>query len=270
MRLQNKIVFITDADSDSGKTLISRFADEGAHFILNSTSDGDQIQSSIDHCRTQGSMSMIVNVDLCKSSEVRTMLEAVEKRLGTVDVLIHNNNVVAPTSVETCNEELFLQIMNENTKSAFICTQAVGNQMKAKQSGKIIYISSIHAEKPTGSSFAYSASKGAVKLLTREAALILGRYGVNVNTIEMGPIEGDDERFKSDISSLYDSYQFKVPNAILGSHDDLAQCALYLSSDEAIYMNGADIRLDGGFMLHYVDKKMKKADLAKEETELKL
>jgi len=261
MILQNKIVFITDADCDSGKTLINLLADQGANFILNSASNGEEIESNIAYCQTQGSAAVIVNIDLCKSSEVASMLERTAK-LGTIDVLIHNHNTVVPASVETSNEELFLQMLNANAKSAFICTQVIGKQMAAKQSGKIIYISSIHAEKPTGSSFAYSASKGAVKLLNREAAIYLGRYGVNVNSIEMGPMDGDDQKFKSDFSTLYDSFQYKVPNAVLGNYEDLANLVIYLSSQEARYVNGADIRLDGGFLLHYMDHKMKRPNLS--------
>jgi glucose 1-dehydrogenase len=258
MRLHNKIVFITDADSDSGKTLINRLADEGAHFILNSVSGGEEIQAHLARCQASGSKAIVVNINLCKGAEVDAVLDGAAEQLGTVDVLVHNNNVVKPISVETGEEELFLEIMNANAKSAFICTKAVGKHMEAKQSGKVIYVSSIHAEKPTGSSFAYSASKGAVKMLSREASIVLGRHGVNVNSIEFGPVEGDDIAFKSDISTLYDSYEYKVPNAVLGSYDDLAQLVLFLATDEARYINGADIRMDGGFLMHYMDFKMKK------------
>lgn len=260
MILQNKIVFITDADSHSGQTLFQHFAEKGCHFILNSSSNGEEIQSILAHCQTQGSRALVVNINLCKSSEVSDMLEIAAGQLGTVDLLVHNNNTLIPESIETCSEELFLQVMNTNTKSAFICTQIVGKQMAAKQSGRIIYINSIHAEKPTGSSFAYSASKGALKMLAREAAIFLGRYAITVNAIELGPVEGDHEKFKSDISTLYDSYQYKVPNAVLGNYDDLANLVSYLSSNEARYINGADIRLDGGFILHYMDHKMKKPE----------
>jgi glucose 1-dehydrogenase len=258
MKLSNKVVFITDADSGSGKALTHRLADEGAHFILNSISDGKDICSDLEHCQARGSKAIVVNIDLCKSSAVVHMLENAAQQLGTVDVLLHNNNLVKPASVEACDEECFLEILNANAKSAFICAQAVGKQMAWKQSGRIVFVSSIHAEKPTGSSFAYSVSQGAIKMLTREASLVLGRHGVGVNVIEMGPVEGDDALFKSDISSLYNRYQYKVPNAVPGTYDDLAQIVSFLCSDEARYVNGADIRLDGGFLMHYMDFKMKK------------
>ncbi|WP_199613704.1 SDR family NAD(P)-dependent oxidoreductase [Paenibacillus alkalitolerans] len=259
MKLKDKIVFITDADSGSGRAIAERLAAEGAHFILNSASGGENIKSNLQLLKDSGSKTVVTNVNLCKSSDVEAILEETARRLGIIDVLVHNNNVLKPASVETCDEQLFLEIMNANAKSAFVCTKAVGKQMALKKSGKIIYASSIHAEKPTGSSFAYSVSKSSVKMLCREAAIILGRDGINVNTIELGPVDGDDLLFKSDISTLYDFYQYKVPNAFLGSYDDLAHLVLFLSTDEARYVNGAEIRMDGGFLMHYMDHKMKRS-----------
>jgi len=258
MTIHNKIVFITDADSGSGKAIIHQLSNEGAHFILNSPSNGEEIQSNLELCHAAGSKTVIVNIDLCNRSELDAVLEQTSQQLGTVDILVHNNNLIKPASVVTGEEEVFFEILNANTKTAFVCTQSIGKQMKDQQSGRIIYVNSIHAEKPTGSSFAYSASKGAVKSLTSEAALFLGRYGITVNAIEMGPVEGDHLAFESNFSTLYESYEYKIPNAVLGTHEDLAQLVRYLASDESRYINGASIRMDGGFLNHYMDFKMKK------------
>lgn len=258
MRLPNKVVFITDADGGSGRALMRRLAAEGAALLLNSPSNGRAVEAELEQVRQSGVRARVVSVDLCRSAEVVPMLERAAGELGPVDVLVHNNNLVVPISVETGEEDVFLQVMNANAKSAYVCAKAVGEQMAAAgRPGKIVFVSSIHAEKPTGSSFAYSASKGAVKMLAREASIVLGRRGISVNTIELGPVEGDDEVFRSDISKLYDSYRYKVPSAVLGTHDDLAELVLFLASDEARYLNGADIRMDGGFLMHYLDFKMK-------------
>ncbi|MEX2416033.1 MAG: SDR family oxidoreductase [Paenibacillaceae bacterium] len=257
MTIHNKIVFITDADSKSGKAILHQLVSEGAHFILNSPSNGEEIRLDLEQCHAAGSKTVVINIDLCNRSELDATLEQTAQQLGTVNVLVHNNNLVKPASVEYCEEDVFFEILNANTKTAFVCTQSIGKQMIAQQSGRIIYVSSIHAEKPTGSSFAYSASKGAVKLLASEAALFLGRHGITINTIEMGPVEGDNIAFESTFSSLYDSYEYKVPNAILGTYEDLASLVVYLASDESRYLNGAVIRLDGGFLNHYMDHRMK-------------
>jgi glucose 1-dehydrogenase len=258
MKIHNKVVFITDADSGSGKAILHQLVSEGAHFILNSPSNGEEIRLDLEQCHAAGSKTVVINIDLCSRSELDATLEQTALQLGTVDILVHNNNLVKPASVETCEEEVFLEILNANTKTAFVCTQSIGKQMIDQQSGKIIYVSSIHAEKPNGSSFAYSASKGAVKMLASEATLLLGRHGITVNSIEMGPVEGDNVAFASTFSSLYDSYEYKVPNAVLGTYEDLASLVQYLASDESRYLNGAAIRLDGGFLNHYMDHKMKK------------
>jgi NAD(P)-dependent dehydrogenase (short-subunit alcohol dehydrogenase family) len=260
-------VFITDADSDCGQALMTHLAGEGASLLLASASGGQAIRSQLAQCEEAGTRAVVVNVDLIRSAEVEAMLNASARELGPIDVLVHNNNVVRPISVETGEEDVFLDIMNANARSAFVCTKAVGKTMAARRAGRIIFVGSIHAEKPTGSSFAYSASKGAVKMLAREAAIVLGRQGVNVNSIELGPVEGDDERFQSSISTLYDSYQYKVPRAELGNYDDLAGLVLYLASEEARHVNGADIQLDGGFLMHYMDFKMKKPQSAEEGVE---
>lgn len=258
MRLSGKVVWITDTDSPAGKTLIRRLAGEGARFILNSVSGGDALRDELAYCRSVGAKTAVACVDLCRSAEVDGLLDEAAESVGSVDVLIHNNNKVVPLSVAEGREEPFLDVLHANAKSAFICTQAAGRRMAARQSGTIIFVSSIHAEKPTGSSFAYSVSRSAVKMLAREAALELGRSGVNVNTIEMGPVEGDDATFASAISTLYDDYHYKVPNAVLGTFDDLADAVLFLASDQSRYINGAELRVDGGFVLHYMNHKMKK------------
>ena len=259
MRLGGKIVFLTEADSPSGRAVIRRLSAEGASFILNSASGGGAIREELDRCLSSGRGAMVVNIDTCSRNEVDRMLETASRELGDVDILVHNNDLAEPGTIEHGTEDWFRRLIDHNAKSAFICAQAVGGRMAARRRGKIVFVSSIHAEKPTGSSFAYSAAKGAVKMLTREAALRLGRSGVTVNAIEFGPVEGDDERFRSDLSLLYEHYRTKVPNAQLGTHDDLAEIVLFLASDESRYVNGADIRVDGGFLMHYMDAKMKQA-----------
>jgi glucose 1-dehydrogenase len=259
MTIHNKVVFITDADSGTGKAILHRLSKEGAHFILNSPSNGEEIRMDLEQCHITGSKTVVINVDLCSRTEVDAALELGVQQLGAVDVFVHNNNLVKPISVEFGEEDLFFEILNANAKSAFVCTQSVGKQMISQQSGKVIYVSSIHAEKPNGSSFAYSASKGAVKMLASEATLLLGRNGITVNTIELGPVEGDDLAFASTFSTLYESYETKIPNAVMGTYEDLSSLVLYLAGDESRYVSGAAIRMDGGFLNHYMDHKMKKS-----------
>ncbi|NIK68125.1 MULTISPECIES: SDR family oxidoreductase [unclassified Paenibacillus] len=263
--MKRKVVFIADAGSWSADSLIERFSQAGANLILNGSQGDKQWDDVLAACAAAGSDVLVTHADLCSSRDLSTTLDHAEQLLGPVDVMIHNCCEIRPVSVESCNEAEFVETMRINAKSAFICTQTLGKRMAARGSGSIIFVSSIHNEKPTGSSFAYSVSQGAVKMLAHEAALFLGRFGVNVNVIEMGPTEGADMTFQSAVSGLYDDYRYKVPGTKLGTADDLAGLAFFLAGEEAGYLNGADIRLDGGFLLHYMDHRMNKP--AEEESQ---
>ncbi|SFD51438.1 3-oxoacyl-[acyl-carrier protein] reductase [Paenibacillus catalpae] len=256
--MPRNVVFIADADSWSGKGLIARFSQVGTNLILNSRLDEKEWEDVLVSCIAAGSKVLVTHADLSSSRDLSTMLDQAEKLLGPVDVMIHNCCVTRPAHVESCEETEFVEIMQANAKSAFFCTQTFGKRMADRSGGSIIFVSSIHNEKPTGSSFAYSASQGAVKMLAHEAALFLGRFGIRVNVIEMGPVEGSDVTFQSHISGLYDDYRYKVPGAMLGTASDLAELAFFLAGEEAGYLNGADIRMDGGFLLHYMDHRMNK------------
>lgn len=251
------VVMITDADSPSGKALIRQFAESGAGLVLNSASGGDAIEEELRFASSTGAAALVASSNLASREEVEGLLAEAEKSLGPVDVLLHNNDRYLAALTESCSEADFAAVMDDNAKSAFLCAQAAGKRMAEREKGNIVFLSSIHAVKPTGSSFAYSASKGAISMLAKEAALYLGRFGIRVNAIERGPVEGDNERFRSGFSTLYDSFDRKVPSGKLGSHEDAAVVARFLVSEDARYLNGADIRLDGGFLLHYMDHKMK-------------
>lgn len=256
--MPKKVVFIADADSWSGEGLVARFSQGGWDLILNSTQDDNEWEDVIRFCSVTGSKVLITHTDLCSSRDITSMLDRTEQLLGPVDVLIHNYSVNRPIRVETGAESDFVEIMQRNAKSAFLCTQTFGKRMANLGAGSIIFVSSIHNEKPTGSAFAYSASQGAVKMLAHEAALFLGRSGIRVNVIEMGPVDGSDVLYASDITGLYNDYRYKIPSTRLGTANDLADLAFFLAGEESGYLNGADIRLDGGFILHYMDLRMNK------------
>ncbi|MDQ6419106.1 SDR family oxidoreductase [Paenibacillus sp. LHD-117] len=256
--MSRKVVFITDADGASGDALIARFGEPDTDLLLASRQENKAWEQRLAPFRSAGSQVLVVQVDLCSGRELAAMLDQAERELGAVDVMIHNAHLVRPALVESCEEETFTETMNALAKSAFLCTQAVGKRMAAKGRGSIVFAGSIHSEKPAGSAFPFSAAQGAVKMLAREAALFLGRHGIRVNYIESGPLDGSEAGFGGELSGVYDSYNYKVPAERLGSSRDMAELAYFLSKDGAGFVNGADIRLDGGFVLHYMDHRMKK------------
>ena len=258
LKLKDRVAFISDADHPSGRAIAKKLADEGARLVLNSRSNGASIAGDVASYEKAGAEVLVTSSALVTTEAVVSVLGECVAKFSRVDMLIHNHNVVTKMDIEHCDEETFKRALDENTKTAFLCTQIFGKQMGDIGGGQVVYVSSIHDEKPTGSAFLYSISKGAVKMLCREAALDLGRRDVRVNLIELGPVEGDNERFASEISDLYLDYQTRIPSTHLGTYEDVANLVWFLVIDESRFLNGADIRMDGGFTLHYMDHKMRK------------
>lgn len=246
MKLDGKVALITDAASPSGKAIAERFSREGARLILNTpggTSSGPDASGVF-----------LGNAAPADKGQIDTLVKAAVKAMGGIDILVHNNNHPRQNKLLDCTDEEFLDIMDSDAKSAFLFTQAVGRRMKKAGSGRIIFVSSIHAEKPTGCTFPYSLAKGAVKMLAKETALDLGPYGVQTNTIERGPSAGDEEIFiDGNVSYLYENLTERIPDKTLGTPEELAELALFFACGDRV-VNGADLRADGGFLLSYIPR----------------
>ena len=237
--LKGKTVLITDAYSPSGKAIADAFTNEGARLALN-TNDSSCIMQFGEYC-----------YNINSEAGAKALIEEVVHDFGAIDILVHNSNHIEPMLILESTDLRIKETFTKNAKSAFFLTQAACRFMKKQLHGSIIYVSSIHAEKPSGSSFAYSMAKSAVGMLCRETVLNLGKYGIRANVIEMGPIEGDQEVFKSEISRLYDNLDLKLNNQPTGTWEQAARLAVFLTDGNCPFMNGQCITLDGGFLLNY-------------------
>jgi glucose 1-dehydrogenase len=255
---EKRIVFISDADSTSGRAIASTMARDGFGVVLNSKSDGNELHETLNALYRKDVPALVTNSALRTTADVEAIQSQIADTFGRLDVIVHNQNRVERLSIETCPIDTAIDVLDENVKTAFLCAQVLGKYVADCGGGSVVFVGSIHDEKPTGSAFLYSISKGAIQMLCREAALELGRMNVRVNVIEMGPVDGDEVRFESELSDIYIDYQSKVPSATLTTMDDLAEMVSFLVSSRAKHLNGTDIRIDGGFTLHYLDHKMKR------------
>jgi len=226
MSLAGKTVLITDTSCEPGRTLKRHFEKKGAKIMSSDT-------------------------PLTNQADIDSLVEETVRRYGGIDALVFSNSYVSPKSIESCTDEELEKSLAINVKSAFLFTQATGKAMIKQRSGKILYVSSIHDEKPNGADFSYSIAKGALKMMMREACLDLGIYGIGVNLLSLGALEGDDKRFESKRTPLYEHMYEMIPGKTAYSNDDAAEIALFLCSDESRMLNGADITADGGFLKSY-------------------
>jgi glucose 1-dehydrogenase len=226
LKLKDKVVLITDGASALGLAVAECFKAEGA--IL-----------AMDDCTP------------ISKKEVDAAVSSVLEKYGRIDVVIHNNNEVIRANLEDCSDEVYDRALGINLKSAFLFAQAAGVCMKQAGKGNFVFISSIHDEKPNGAAFTYSIAKGALKMLVKEMVLDMGPCNVRANIVSMGPMEGDDKLFYSDLSPLYEHTKERIVNARYVTLEDVANATLFFAADDCVSANGSELKLDGGFLLSY-------------------
>ncbi len=170
---------------------------------------------------------------------------------GGADALIVTTREIERMSVLDGPDDALDRAMF-SAKAAFFLTKRIGGMMSAKRHGAIVYVGSVHAEKPTGACFGFSCAMAAVGMLSKEAALQLGRRGVHCVCVELGPVVGDENRMSPSLSPIYDGAALNIPRRRLCRLDEL--CALVDCAITNPILNGASLRADAGFALKYIDR----------------
>jgi NAD(P)-dependent dehydrogenase (short-subunit alcohol dehydrogenase family) len=246
MKLKDRVALISDGASPSGMEIAARLGAEGALLALN-------VFPAAAETAPEGGM--LTHADPASKAEIYGAVEAVLQKYGRIDILVHNNNEVRPALLEDASDEVYERAIAVNMKSAFHYVRAAGAAMKAAQSGNFIFVSSIHDEKPSGGAFAYSIAKGCLKMLAKEMALDMGPCNIRTNIISMGPLEGEEDRFYSELSPLYEHAGERVGNRSFGNTKDIADAVLFFAGEDSGYANGSELRLDGGFLLSYFTRR---------------
>ncbi|MDQ0174713.1 3-oxoacyl-ACP reductase FabG [Bacillus chungangensis] len=246
MRLKDKVTIITGAANGIGFAAAKRFAEEGAKVVL---ADVDQVQgkSSTKHLQAAGYETIFFPVDVAKRASVDKMVQQVLSVYGAVDVLVNNAGITKDAMLVKMTEEDFQKVLDVNITGVFHCTQAVTPHMIAKGRGKIINTSSVSGIYGNVGQTNYAAAKAAIVGMTKTWAKELGRKGINVNAVAPGFTETSMVAGVPD--KVIQQLKAAVPMQRLGKPADIANAYLYLASDEADYVNGTVLHVDGGMMM---------------------
>jgi glucose 1-dehydrogenase len=255
--LKGKNVLVTGGTSGIGQAIAVRFAESGANVAINYLRTPDeaaeteqQIHACVRRVRQEGVRDVLVGADVSAEHEVVAMLEQTVERLGGVDVLVNNAGIQISRPSHELSAADFDKVIAVNLRGAFLCArEAIKHFLAVGKPGTIINISSVHQLIPKPNYLGYSASKGGMQNLTRTLALEYAGRGIRVNAIGPGATITPINRAWVDDPVKAEMVTAHIPIPRAGESDEMAGVACFLASDDAAYITGQTIYVDGGLTL---------------------
>ena len=246
MRLKDKVALITGGARGIGRAIALLFAKEGAHIVIGDVDlrEAEKTCLDIEAC---GRKSFALQVDVVDYAKVEETVNKILDKFGKVDILVNNAGITKDQLLLRMSEAEWDAVLNVNLKGTFNCIKAVSKVMIKQRQGKIISIASIIGIIGNSGQANYSASKAGIIALTKTAAKELATRNINVNAIAPGFIQ--TEMTAKLPEDLKQKMKEAIPLGEFGSPDDVASVCLFLASQEANYITGQTIVVDGGMVM---------------------
>ena len=247
MRFENKVALVTGASSGIGRAIALELSKEGALVIVNYSGNKSGADEVVDEIHMKGGEAEAFKCDVSDFSDVNGMIDAVYEKYKHIDILVNSAGITKDNLIMRMSEEDFDSVININLKGTFNMIKSVSRGMLKQRSGKIINIASVVGITGNAGQANYAASKAGVIALTKSAAKEFASRNINVNAIAPGYIATKmtdvlSEKTKEEIIN-------KIPMKIEGKTENVAKTAIFLASEEANYITGQVINVDGGMVM---------------------
>lgn len=243
-RLDGKVAIITGAARGQGEAEARLFAREGAKVVVADVLADEAAAVAADI----GDAALALTLDVTDEAAWQRAVAAAEEAFGPVTTLVNNAGILDFDAVDRYDVERFRRVLEVNVVGCFLGIKSVVPSMKRAGGGSIVNISSNGGMEGLPFLSAYSSSKWALRGLSRSAAIELGRKGIRVNTVHPGGIDTPMTRFGGDVPNDSAAFYQNLPIKRVGTVDDVAPVVLFLASDEAGYVTGAEYAVDGGHL----------------------
>ena len=247
MKLENKVARVTGAARGIGKAIAKALAAEGAVVIVNYNGSAQRAAETVKEIEEAGGKALAIRCNVADFTACKDMIDGIIKEQGRLDILVNNAGITRDGLLMKMSEEDFDSVMDTNLKGAFNCIRHAARQMIKQKSGRIISISSVSGVLGNAGQANYSASKAGIIGLTKATAREVASRGITVNAIAPGFITTDMTEVLSE--AVKTSVTETIPMKKFGKPEDIAQTALFLASEEAAYITGQVICVDGGMAM---------------------
>jgi NAD(P)-dependent dehydrogenase (short-subunit alcohol dehydrogenase family) len=244
MKLSGKIAIVTGAGRGIGKGIAQRLAQEGAAVSVNYFHSSAGALETVEGIRKAGGRAIAIHADVSDVAQAAELVRQTVAEFGQLDILVNNSGIDPACPFLDVSEELFHSVINTNLKGVYFCSQHAAREMRKSGTGRIINIGSVHSHASMPGFSVYAASKGAIDALTRQLALDLSPFGITVNGIVPGAVEV--EKFVADPCYDREGINREIPLGRVGLPRDISGAVVFLASEDAAWMTGQVIVIDGG------------------------
>lgn len=247
MLLDGKTALVTGASRGIGRAIALCLAAEGARVAINYAGNvkaAEEVKAAIE---AAGGTAIFCQADIADSAAVEAMVANVVKEFGTIDILVNNAGITRDTLLMRMKDEDFAKVLDTNLKGVFYCTKAVSKLMMKKRSGRIVNMASVVGLVGNAGQTNYAAAKAGVIGFSKSAAKELASRGITVNVVAPGFIGTDMTAGLPE--SVKEKMLTDIPLGRMGEPEDVASAVLFLASDQASYITGQVVNVDGGMVM---------------------
>ncbi len=248
MKLEGKKAIVTGGSRGIGKAIALMYAKEGADVLVNYHSNDAAAKETCAQIEALGRKAVAVAADVANYNSAQNMVEECVKQLGGVDIVVNNAGVSKPSMLLKMKEEDWDAIIDIHLKAAFNTTQAAGRHMKEQKSGKIINVISTAGIFGTVGQINYASAKAGIIGFSKSASRELGRYGINVNVICPGITKTEMTGKLQTDEKLKKIYEGRIQLGRFAEPEEIAPAFVFLASDDASYITGQVLGVDGGYI----------------------